>query len=176
MRVLRLPNFHDVTTMELGVCVLVAVGMVVCIVLPVNPVRHNAEPPSSYAVLFPEKDGPVTFCWNSLEFHANDRGRASFYGREFHFVGIDGCHQEAVAKNLVELKKTLPPNVGVGVMYADTEAHVVVFGYSAQDCPCNKATEAARPLLQIPFATTRERGWRLWKEDPYHWVFTGGRS
>ena len=139
-------------------------------------VKEKLEPPSSYAVLFPDKDGPTTFHWNSLEFHANDRGASTFHGHELHFVGIDGCHQEAVAKNLVELKKTLPPNVGVGVMYADTQVYVVVFGHSAKDCPCNKATEAARPLLQIPFATTRERGWKLWKEDPNHWVFEGGNS
>ncbi len=130
------------------------------------------ERPSSFAILFPKK-GPSHFLWNGIGFSAQEPGRVKLEGEEFCFLGVSGEQQKLLAHQLIEFQRAVSSDVGIGVMYGDVQVQVVVFGQSALLSPRGKAAQAARPLLQIPFATTRERNWRICRRDPYVWILVG---
>lgn len=159
--------------MHRALCTVAGAALAIIVVGIFFPPRESAlESPSSFAVLFPAR-GPSHFSWKGLEFSALEPGRVTIEGHDFCFIGVSGAHRQSIAHHLIALQKALPPELGVGFMYADTQTFVLVFGHKAQDPPGAVATEAARPLLQIPFSTNRELDWRMHKRDPNAWILVG---
>ncbi len=159
--------------MHRALCTVAGAALAIAVVGILFPPKETVlESPSSFVILFPEK-GPTYFSWKGLEFHSQEPGRVTIEGHAFCFIGVSGVHRQSIAHHLIAFQKALPPHLGVGFLYAETQTFVLVFGQNAQQAPGSVATEAARPLLQIPFGTSRELDWRMHKRDPNAWMLVG---